>query len=86
MNSSNPVTWGSVITGMLVSGIGMLNEFGHPLTQGQTNAVMTFAGACIVAAGFVLHNRVTPKSVAQDKIDQAWAAPPSAPERLKPKA
>lgn len=86
MNSSNPVTWGSVVVGVVTGVFGVLTAFDLGLSQQQEGSIITLIGALIVAGGFVTHNRVTPKSVAQDKIDQAWAAPPTAPDGLKPKA
>jgi len=86
MSGQNPVTWGSVIIGVFTSGLAMLIEFGVNITQGQQNAMMGFIGAIIIAAGFAAHNKVTPKSVAQGKIDEAFAAPVGTPTELKPTA
>lgn len=86
MNTANPVTWGSAIIGLSTATIGLLIAFGVNITVDQSAAIMTFIGAVIVVAGFVLHNRVIPKSTAQDKIDTAFAAPPETPANLKPKA
>lgn len=86
MNTSNPVTWGSAVIGLATATLGLLTQFGVHLSGDQQSAVMTFVGAVILFGGFALHNRVVPKSTAQQKIDTAFAAPPDTPAELKPKA
>lgn len=77
MNPTNDTGAAGALTGLVIAGFALIQDFGVDIPERTQHDILLFLGALIVVGGYALRSTLVSRAEARLKIDQAKAQDPA---------